>query len=208
MASFEETQAMADILRNLQQKTEASISEAKSMPAESERISYITNPDTRAMANILEKLETSTRKTAANLVEASDTNSELKLAMNTSRSQSGVSVDNFEIVVEKQKIANMTKNFYNIRDNATSEVLYSDLALFESAMSIVKRLMLGKQTQDVGRIVEIDQQYAAGLLESYDYKSKLKSTTLTETKIDVYTTKQSLATEKMRIAKLKILKTL
>lgn len=208
MASFEETQAMADILRNLQQKTEASISEAKSMPAENERISHITNPDTRAMANILEKLETSTRKTAANLVEASDTNSELKLAMNTSRSQSGVSVDNFEIIVEKQKIANMTKNFYNIRDNATSEVLYSDLALFESAMSIVKRLMLGKQTQDVGRIVEIDQQYAAGLLESYDYKSKLKSTTLTETKIDVYTTKQSLATEKMRIAKLKILKTL
>lgn len=208
MASFEETQAMADILRNLQQKTEASISEAKSMPAENERISRITNPDTRAMANILEKLETSTRKTAANLVEASDTNSELKLAMNTSRSQSGVSVDNFEIIVEKQKIANMTKNFYSIRDNATSEVLYSDLALFESAMSIVKRLMLGKQTQDVGRIVEIDQQYAAGLLESYDYKSKLKSTTLTETKIDVYTTKQSLATEKMRIAKLKILKTL
>lgn len=208
MASFEETQAMADILRNLQQKTEASISEAKSMPAENERISYITNPDTRAMANILEKLETSTRKTAANLVEASDTNSELKLAMNTSRSQSGVSVDNFEIIVEKQKIANMTKNFYSIRDNATSEVLYSNLALFESAMSITKRLMLGKQTQDVGRIVEIDQQYAAGLLESYDYKSKLKSTTLTETKIDVYTTKQSLATEKMRIAKLKILKTL
>mgnify|MGYP007121701476 CR=1 FL=1 len=111
-------------------------------------------------------------------------------------------------IVEKQKIANMTKNFYSIRDNATSEVLYNDLALFESAMSIVKRLMLGKQTQDVGRIVEIDQQYAAGLLESYDYKSKLKSTTLTETKIDVYTTKQSLATEKMRIAKLKILKTL
>ena len=102
----------------------------------------------------------------------------------------------------------MTKNFYSIRDNATNEVLYRDLALFESAMSIVKRLMLGKQTQDVGRIVEIDQQYAAGLLESYDYKSKLKSTTLTETKIDVYTTKQGLATEKMRIAKLKILKTL
>ena len=208
MTSFEETRAMADILRNLQQKTEESIAQAKSMPAENERISQITDPETRAMANILEKLETSTRKTAENLVEESDKNPELKMAMNTSRSQSGVSVDNFEIVVEKQKIANITKNFYSIRDNATDEVLHKDLALFESAMSIVKRLMLGKQTQDIGRIVEIDQQYAAGLLESYDYKSKLKSTKLTEAKIDVYNTKQGLATEKMRIAKLKILKTL
>ena len=178
MASFEETRAMADILRNLQEKTEASISEAKSMPAENERISHITNPDTRAMANILEKLEASTRKTAVNLVEESYKHPDLKMAMNTSRSQSGVSVDNFEIVVEKQKIANITKNFYSIKDNATGEVLYNDLALFESAMSIVKRLMLGKQMQDVSRIIDADQQYAAGLLESYDYKSKLKNTHL------------------------------
>ena len=208
MTSPEDTRAMADILRNLQEKTEASIAEAKSMPAESERVATITNPDTRAMANILEKLEKSTRKTAENLVEASDGNTELKMAMNTSRSNTGVSVAGFEIVVEKQKLENITKNFYSIKQNNTKEILYKDLALFETAMSIVKRLMLDKLTTDIDRIVDIDKQYTAHLIESYDYKRRLKSKTLTEAKADVYEAKAGLANEKMRIAKQKILKTL
>lgn len=208
MSSSEDTRAMADILRNLQEKTEASIAEAKSMPAESDRVATITNPDTRAMANILEKLEKSTRKTAENLVEAGDRSTELKMAMNTSRSNAGVSVAGFEIVVEKQKIENITKNFYSVKQNNTGEMLYRDLALFESAMSIVKRLMLNKLTNEINRIVEMDKQYTSHLLESYDYKCKLTNQRLTESKVDVYEAKAGLANEKMRIAKQKILKTL
>lgn len=208
MSSSEDTRAMADILRNLQEKTEASIAEAKSMPAESDRVATITNPDTRAMANILEKLEKSTRKTAENLVEAGDRSTELKMAMNTSRSNAGVSVAGFEIVVEKQKIENITKNFYSVKQNNTGEMLYRDLALFESAMSIVKRLMLNKLTNEINRIVEMDKQYTSHLLESYDYKCKLTNQKLTESKVDVYEAKAGLANEKMRIAKQKILKTL
>lgn len=208
MTSPEDTRAMADILRNLQEKTEASIAEAKSMPAESNRVATITNPDIRAMANILEKLEKSTRKTAENLVEASGGNTELKMAMNTSRSNSGVSVAGFEIVVEKQKLETITKNFYSVKDTGTSEMLYKDLALFETAMSIVKRLMLNKLTTDIDRIVDIDKQYTAHLIESYDYKRRLKNQKLTEARADVYEAKFGLANEKMRIAKQKILKTL
>ena len=208
MTSLEDTRAMADILRNLQEKTEASIAEAKSMPAESNRVATITNPDIRAMANILEKLEKSTRKTAENLVEASGGNTELKMAMNTSRSNSGVSVAGFEIVVEKQKLETITKNFYSVKDTSTSEMLYKDLALFETAMSIVKRLMLNKLTTDIDRIVDIDKQYTAHLIESYDYKRRLKNQKLTEARADVYEAKFGLANEKMRIAKQKILKTL
>jgi uncharacterized protein YukE len=208
MASSEDTRAMADILRNLQEKTEASIAEAKSMPAESDRVATITNPDTRAMANILEKLEKSTRKTAENLVEAGDRSTELKMAMNTSRSNAGVSVAGFEIVVEKQKIESITKNFYSVKQNTTGKILYSDLALFESAMSIVKRLMLNKLTNEIDRIVEMDKQYTSHLLETYDYKRKLSKQKLTESKVDVYKAKAGLANEKMRIAKQKILKTL
>ena len=208
MTSLEDTRAMADILRNLQEKTEASIAEAKSMPAESNRVATITNPDIRAMANILEKLEKSTRKTADNLVEASGGNTELKMAMNTSRSNSGVSVAGFEIVVEKQKLETITKNFYSVKDTSTSEMLYKDLALFETAMSIVKRLMLNKLTTDIDRIVDIDKQYTAHLIESYDYKRRLKNQKLTEARADVYEAKFGLANEKMRIAKQKILKTL
>lgn len=208
MASSDDTRAMADILRNLQAKTEASIAEAKAMPAESGRVATITNPETRAMANILEKLEKSTRKTAGNLVEAGDRSTELKMAMNTSRSNAGVSVAGFEIVVEKQKIENITKNFYSVKQNNTGEMLYNDLALFESAMSIVKRLMLNKLTNEINRIVEMDKQYTSHLLESYDYKRKLTNQKLTEAKVDVYEAKAGLANEKMRIAKQKILKTL
>lgn len=207
MTSFEDTRAMAEILRNLQEKTEASINEAKSIPAESDRVSHIVNPDTRAMANILEKLEKSTRKTAVNLVEESNSNEDLKMAMTTSKTSNGVSIAGFEIVVEKQRIEGITKNFYSIKDT-NNNVLHKDLSLFESAMSIVKRLMLNKQLISIDRIVELDKQYLSHLIESYEYKLKLKSGYVTEARADVYEAKQSLADEKMRIAKTKILKTL
>ena len=207
-ASYEDTKAMEAILANLSKKTEEQTAAAQAHPTTDSRVKAIGDPNARAMADILSKLETATESTTVALNEASKENIDLKMAMSTERNATGVSIADYEIIVEKQTVGKIIKNFYTIQDKNTGTNLHTDIGLFETAMSVVKRLMLNKGTHVITRIVETDAQYTSALLESYDYKRRLASNTLTESKEDIYQAKYDAANEKMRTAKSKILKTL
>jgi hypothetical protein len=207
-ASYNDTKAMEAILANLSKKTEEQTAAAAAHPSTDERVKSIGDPNARAMADILSKLESATESNTVALNEASEQNIDLKMAMGTERNATGVSIADYEIIVEKQTVGRIIKNFYTIQEKATGTNLHTDLGLFETAMSVVKRLMLNKGTHVISRIIEADSQYTGALLESYDYKRRLASDKLTESKEDIYQAKYDSANEKMRIAKSKILKTL
>ena len=161
--------------------------------------------DAKAMEDILKKLDSVTTASTKRLVEASEQNVDLKIALNTSKSTKGIQVANYEIIPEKHTINGLRKNYYTIAEDG--EVLHSDISLFESAMSIVKRYMLNKRLQDIDTILTLDQQYDANLIESYSYKYKLK--TINESvKRDVYEAKYSNSLGKVKSTKQRILKTL
>ena len=163
--------------------------------------------DARAMEDILRKLETATASSTQRIVEESQTNSDVMMAMNTSKTQAGVKIATYEIIPEKIESNGLRKNYYKIVDTTNNTVMYDDISLFESAMSITKRLMLGKKLNDIKTIVELDRAYDTKLIESYSYKYKMKR--ITESmKRDVYEAKYSNALGKVKSYKERILKTL
>ena len=82
-------------------------------------------------------------------------------------------------------------------------MLYEDVALFESAMGIVKNL-LGNKSKKANDIEKADMQYNNALYEVYMFKSKAK----VKINEDVMLAKMSNAKRKMAEAKSKIMQKL
>jgi len=156
---------------------------------------------------LLEKFDVTTTSSAKSLVEKSKTDAELAMAIATTRTKNGVQIGNY--LVEKQlfNISGLKKNYYNIIDTEQEEVLYSELAMFESVMGIVKRLLTSNNTQKIDVIAKLDEEYDRNLLEAYGYKHRLKNTE-NDMKRDVYEAKYSNAMAKVKDTKHRILKTL
>lgn len=163
--------------------------------------------DAAAMADILRKFEQATTESTKRIVNESQKNSEVMVALNTSKTQTGVKVASYEIIAEKIEMQGLKKNYYKIVDVENNETLYEDISLFESAMSITKRLMLGKKLEDINTIVQLDKSYDSSLIESYSYKYKLKHIN-ESVKRDVYEAKYTNALGKVKSIKQRILKTL
>jgi|TARA_B110000977_G_scaffold191799_3_gene264451 hypothetical protein len=164
--------------------------------------------NTEIMAALLRRLETVTTDSARQMIAESSTCADTYLALNTHRTQTGVSVGNFNIVVEKVNMDGLKKNYYTIVDTECDEVLYRDLSLFESAMSIAKRLMFNKRTTDCASIQSMDNNYDSYIREAYQYKQKLKHISDDNSKRDVFEAKYSNVLGKLKNTKEKILETL
>ena len=112
-----------------------------------------------------------------------------------------VSVQQYRIDIVKEKFADRIKNFYNIYEH--NKLVYKDIALFESAMGIVKNLM-SNNNKKVIDIEKADMEYNNALYEVYMFKSKAKS----RVNEDVMLAKMSNAKRKMAEAKAKIVQKL
>jgi hypothetical protein len=86
------------------------------------------------------------------------------------------------------------------------EQLYEGLALFESAMGIVKELLKDDcNDAKIDKITQLDERYANQLNEAAIYKRKMKQVT-ESFKQDVYSAKHGTAISKMRSLKANIKK--
>lgn len=159
----------------------------------------------KGMYDILAKLEAATKTAATEVaLEAEHDTSMITAGAVRNRETDSIDVDgNYKIqLVEKNVIEGVKKKFYNIEDS-TGTVLHKELALFESAMGIVKNLMFDKGEHKIDKIVQLDDRYASNLQEAAMYKHK--SITLTESyKTDVYVAKQGNAMHKLQSIKKQI----
>ena len=110
-------------------------------------------------------------KTSTELNERAEHNVDLRVAMTQKVDKNSVSVQQFKIDVVTHEFAGRNKNFYNIYEHG--KLIYEDVALFESAMGIVKNLMIGK-TEKVNSINKADIAYNNALYEVNKIKSKAK----------------------------------
>ena len=101
-----------------------------------------------------------------------------------------------------QEFAGKQKRFYNVVD--CDKIIHRELGLFETAMGIVKNLMLGKSSR-VQELVSYDNSYMDNLYEVYMHNTRIKRGTVNE---DVAVAKLSKAKSKVAEAKSKILKRL
>lgn len=196
MADKEQTDAMANILRKLNEGADASDPSAKTSR-------------TNAMADVLRKLQNVTKSAVTTVVTEGMDNPDFNVAVNTTRTKSGVSISRYDIQTEKKLVQEgLKKTFYRIIDNKTGELIYEDLGLFESAMGIVKHMLYTHNTQRIERLIELDQEYVGAIMETYSYKQRMRRLNESSVQFDVAAAKYSKSRTKMATTKMKILKAL
>ena len=156
--------------------------------------------ETKAMHDILSKLK-GVDKTTKIVAERAEQDVDLNIAINQKITENSVSVQNYRIDIVLQKFADKQKRFYNICED--DKILHKDIALFETAMGIVKNLMLNKNKK-VEDLLKADLNYNNALYEVYMYKTKARKS-INE---DVMLAKMSQAQVRLQNAKQQILQKL
>lgn len=139
--------------------------------------------------------------TAKRVAEKAEHDIELQMALTQKVTENSISVGDYTIDIAKVNFAGTRKQFYTVLE--CGEVIEKDLGLFESALGIVKSLMLGKYNR-VNSISTLDTEYTNSLYEVYMHKNRARKG-INE---DVALAKLSRAQEKLDDAKSKIMKRL
>ncbi len=155
---------------------------------------------TEAMLNILKKVN-AVENTTKIVAERANNDVDLQMAITQKVTENSISVQNYRIDIVLLPFASKQKRFYNIVED--EKIIHRELALFETAMGIVKNLMLGKQ-QRVTELEKLDVEYNNSLYEVYMFKTKAKKS-INE---DVMIAKMSQAQNKLYDTKNKILQKL
>lgn len=166
--------------------------------------------ETKAMHEILSKLQSANPKlveakfeqTADELVESSKKDVDLRVAMTQEVSESSVTVQNYRIDIVLNQFAGREKKFYNVVETHNNRIVHQELALFETAMGIVKKYMTGRS--GIRELEEFDAQYSNALYEVWTHNDRAKRG-INE---DIALAKASAAKQRVHDAKQKILKRL
>lgn len=183
--STPEAKGMEEILRKLQNAQD----NAEHIKEERARGNIVVREDAQEMFNILSKLEQATAQASKTVVAEAKTD---PVVATGAIQQDTVSMGDYRLTMEKQSIAKgISKKFYHIDCNG--ERIHENVALFESAMLIMKSLLEG---EDVSKIVELDDMYCGALQEAAHYKAK--SRRVTESfDFDLAQAKQQTAVQRM-----------
>ena len=195
----EEVKGMMDIIAKLNQSeaTPSSVARDKETQASINKLAGVSK-DAEGMLSILQKLDEATTQVTKEIVKESENDIELSAI---DKKGDTVRVNNFEITMEKTTIVpGIRKTFYNIKEG--DEIIHNELALFETAMGIVKGLLFDNDSK-VNRLLELDNRYASSLQEAATYKMKCK-TIVESYKHDIAMAKQGAAVSKMKEIKKQI----
>jgi hypothetical protein len=194
-----ETQGMMDIINKLNEAANQEPTAHQKLKSQrntpTPNVIAGVSKDAQGMLEILQKLDEATHKATEEVIQES--HNDITLSAVTKKGNS-VTVGDYEVVLEKATlIPGMTKTFYNIKEG--DEIIYNQIALFETAMGIVKGLLFEKDSK-VERLLDLDNRYSSALAEAATFKMKAK--TLTESsKIDIAMAKQGSALQKMKSIK-------
>lgn len=195
----EEVKGMMDIIAKLNETTTtpSSVAEDKQTQASINKLAGVSK-NAEGMLSILQKLDEATTQVTKEIVKESENDIELSAI---DKKGDTVRVNNFEITMEKTTIVpGIRKTFYNIKEG--DEIIHKELALFETAMGIVKGLLFDNDSK-VNRLLELDNRYASSLQEAATYKMKCK-TIVESYKHDIAMAKQGAAVSKMKEIKKQI----
>jgi hypothetical protein len=129
-------------------------------------LTKLQNSNTNAMDR---KVYATTKK----LAEAAEKDIDLNVAINSRITESNVSIQNYRIDIVLQEFAGRQKKFYNIVEATENKIIHQELSLFETAMGIVKKLMVGT-FHGVDELEKLDMEYTNSLYEVWTHQSRAK----------------------------------
>tara|TARA_B100000941_G_C28507502_1_gene558316 strand:+ start:181 stop:792 length:612 start_codon:yes stop_codon:yes gene_type:complete len=199
MPTQEETRGMKELIQKLNESSKISTTdkEQKSNPKLKANLLNSVSKDAQGMYDILQRLDEATTKVAEEAVE--EAYEDPMMAVATKKGNS-VKIAEYEITMDKQQVVpGIKKVFYTIKEDG--KVLHEQVALFETAMGVVKGLMHGK-TGNIKQLLDLDVRYGSQLAEAAFYKQKSKVSE--GFKLDLAMAKQGQAVQKMNEAKKQI----
>ena len=131
------------------------------------------NEDTKQMKAILERLQSATTNATKQVItEVQEGNVEVATGL---KSGNTIRIADVKVELYKEKIVGLyEKTFYRIKDT-DNKVLYEDISLFETAMTIVKDLVgESKSNVNIERILDYDKRYSDYMYEAATHKSRMK----------------------------------
>ena len=158
MPTQEETRGMKELIQKLNEssKIPTTDNEQKSNPELKANLLNSVRKDDQGMYDILQRLDEATTKVAEEAVE--EAYDDPMMAVATKKGNS-VKIAEYEITMDKQQVVpGIKKTFYTIKEDG--EVLHEQIALFETAMGVVKGLMHGK-TGNIKQLLDLDIRYGS-----------------------------------------------
>jgi len=124
----------------------------------------------------------------------------IKSALDQLTNENIFGIGKFNVILEKETVGQYKKTYYTIVEN--SNVLYDHLALFESAVAIIKNHLIKKNSieDDNDQIVKLDEQYNNYLNEAADQKQRMNESN-DSFQVNLAAAKHSEAIHKMKTIK-------
>lgn len=174
----EERDAMANIMRIMEgQAPVRSGSTTSSTPAEVELAGpgAVTQRDITAMADVLNKLNSVSNSVVKDIISESQYDPEMTMALNTTKTNNGVKVGRYQILVKEDQTRLAGKQYYSVYNSQTNDIIADDLSLYETAIKVVKLLNNGKYTnsQEVRKLFEYDDSYTAHKQDAIRFKRSM-----------------------------------
>lgn len=200
-----EAKEMMKILQNLEKANSVEQNNVSTSTVNNTQENVPSNirEDAKEMYNILSKFEKAQTEATRQVIMETESGGDIKTTAGFKKDNT-IDIAEFKVVLEKKNInENYRKTFYAIHDD--EGIVYSDIALFESAMAIVKKLIGETKQDNINKIIKLDNRYATLLAESADHKSRMKKVNESFKK-DIISAKHSDTIVKMRETKASIKK--
>ncbi len=148
----------------------------QSSPLELAGAGQVTRGDVDAMAQVLTRLNNVVGQVSADILLESHQNNEIKEALSTESTATGVKIGCYEIKINLDESRLVNKQNYSVVNKITGEILAHELGLYEAAHGLVKMLNSGVyiNSQSVRELLEAEAAYTSHKQDAIRFKRRAK----------------------------------
>lgn len=207
--SDQDRQAMARLLNIVDgapadQIEKTPLRESSNIPVELAGPGMTTRADVNAMADVITRLNSLSNDVIDNMITESATQPESGEALQTERTQTGVKIGRYQILIKEDADRRAGKQFYSIYNSLTNDTIADDISLYETALTVVRLLNSGKfaNSQEIRQMFEHDDAYTAHRVDAILYKRKMA--TAAGSKRDIFESRYQASLDRCMAAKKQI----
>lgn len=147
------------------------------------------------MKSILEKMYSA----AGNIISDAPNNKPLRRALNVEKTYRGAKIGNWEIVVNEDG----KRKYYSVIHEATSNIIASELSLYETALGIVNELNEGGRinSSHIVSLLYAEQEYSGAINNMINHRHTIKNNPTNSSKRKIAEDRYHAAKEKATLAK-------
>lgn len=164
----------------------------------------------RAMHDVLTRLNQVVNQTSDNLIQEGTQHVHTAEALVTTREHDHVKIGQYKIVVRTDQTRVAGKQYYDVINSQTGDLIAHELTLYEAAHGLVRMLNKGQfvNSKCVRELLEAEAAYTSHRIDAIRYHRLInKNATLMESyKLDLYQARKAASLDRAAQAKVKIKK--